>query len=117
VVTDAVLDAEEELEFDYASDYHREGDCIPFTNGRRVLQIPVNSPLIEDMVARGVGDDAIVSKICDIIDGNRLTVMYLHPSYEPRMKSQLLSSIIDRAMKSAQNVTLGEVFEKWNPSK
>ena len=114
-VTDAVLDAEEELGFNYASDYRREGDCAPFRNGRSVLQIPVNAPLIEDLVVRGFSDEAIESAVCNLIAGNSLTVMYLHPSYEPRMKSELLRSIIGRARESSDSFTLGEVFEKWNP--
>jgi len=114
-VTDAVLDAEEELGFNYASDYQMEGDCMPFRNGRKVLQIPVNAPLIEDLVVRGSSDEAIKSTVCSLISGNSLTVMYLHPSYEPRMKKELLRSIIGMARESSDSVTLGEVFEKWNP--
>jgi peptidoglycan/xylan/chitin deacetylase (PgdA/CDA1 family) len=113
-VTEAVLDAEEELGFDYASDYHRDGDCIPFDGGRRVLQIPVNAPLIEDLVAGGAGDDSIISSMAQIIVKNTLTVIYLHPSYEPRLKSKLLRSVLALASESAENVTLGEVFENWN---
>jgi peptidoglycan/xylan/chitin deacetylase (PgdA/CDA1 family) len=117
MVTEAVLDAEEELGFKYASDYHRDGDCVPFDEGRRVLQIPVNAPLIEDLVVDGAGDESIVSTMDQIIGGNSLTVIYLHPSYEPRLKPQLLRSVLTGAVESAENVTLREVFEKWNPSK
>jgi peptidoglycan/xylan/chitin deacetylase (PgdA/CDA1 family) len=117
LVTEAVLDAEEQLGFAYASDYHREGDCIPFVDGHRVLQIPVNAPLIEDLVAKGVGDDSIASTMGEVIGDNMLTVIYLHPSYEPRLKPQVLRSVLTGAVESAENVTLWEVFEKWNHSK
>jgi undecaprenyl phosphate-alpha-L-ara4FN deformylase len=115
--TEAVLDAEGEIGFEYASDFHRDGDCIPFDGGRSVLQIPVNAPLIEDLVAGGTGDDQIVSTMDQIIGDNTLTVIYLHPSYEPRLKPRLLKSVLAVAVESAENVTLGEVFEKWNHSK
>ena len=116
MVTDAVLDAEEGLDLQYAGDYQVEGDCVPFTDGRSVVQIPVNAPLIEDLVARGMRDNAIISTVSRVIEENSLTVMYLHPSYEPRMKPHVLKAIIGRALDSAQSATLGEVFEKWSPS-
>jgi undecaprenyl phosphate-alpha-L-ara4FN deformylase len=116
VVNDAVLEAEEAAGFEYASDYHRDGDCLPYTpTGRRVLQIPVNAPLIEDLVAKGDSDGQIISGMLEMLQKNSLTVIYLHASYEPRLKPEVLSSIIGGAQEIAENVTLEEVKQAWNP--
>ncbi len=116
-VTEAVHDAEESIGFRYASDYTQKGDCIPFTQaGRSVLQIPVNAPLIEDLVVDGVPDDRIVSRMVDMIEGNSLTVVYLHACYEPRIKHLVLSSIIERALDVAEDVTFKEVWQAWSQS-
>ncbi len=116
MVTEAVLEAEEKLGFRYASDFFIEGDCIPFTKGRRVLQIPVNVPLPEDMVARGIEDERICSTIIDAVDHNSLTVMYIHPSYEALCRPDLLSLVLGAARDRAKTVTLGEIWRAWSPS-
>ncbi len=116
-VTDAVLDAEEKLAFKYASDYKTEGHGRPFRqNGRSVLQIPVNTPLIEDRVAEGVPDDRILSELVGIIKNSSLTVMYIHACYEPLLKPQLLRSVLQGALGLAESVTFTEIWRDWNPS-
>jgi undecaprenyl phosphate-alpha-L-ara4FN deformylase len=116
-VTEAVLDAEESLGFKYASDYVREGDAIPFLTGSRsVLQIPVNAPLVEDLVAQGIPDDEIVRRIGDVVETSSLTVLYLHACYEPRCKADVLSQAMEQALDRATGTTLMEVYETWNPS-
>ncbi len=118
MVTEAVLDAEERVGFSYAGDFLRDGDCIPFRTGnRKVLQIPINAPLIEDLVARGLSDETIISRMVKLIQGNSLTVMYVHPCYEPRVKPEVLSSVLKGALEGAENVTLMEVWRDWNPSR
>jgi len=116
-VTDAVLDAEEKLGFRYASDYKLEGDPGPFKDGKRsVLQIPVNVPLIEDLVAEGLPDDRILSRIVDVVGSSSLTVMYIHACYEPLAKPQLLRSTLQKALELAQGVTFTEIWQAWNRS-
>jgi len=116
-VTDAVLDAEERLGFRYASDYRLEGDRGPFKEGKRsVLQIPVNAPLIEDLVAEGLPDDHIISRIVDVVGSSALTVMYIHACYEPLAKPQLLRSTLQKALELAQCVTFTEIWQAWNRS-
>jgi hypothetical protein len=115
-VSEASLDAEDLLGFSYASDFMRDGDCIPFrTAGREVLQIPVNAPLVEDLVAGGATDDAILGRLLGMVRANSLTVLYVHACYEPRLKHELLSTFLENAREWADPVTLGEVYRDWSP--
>jgi uncharacterized protein YoaH (UPF0181 family) len=116
-VTSHVLKAEEKLGFLYAGDYRVEGDCIPFRPGDSgVLQIPVNAPLIEDLVARGLSDGEIINLLADLVRNNSLTVIYIHACYEPRVQRDLLRNVVSRCMEEAESLTLGEVFRSWSPS-
>lgn len=116
-VTEAVLDAEESLGFKYASDYIRYGDAVPFRpGGRKVLQIPVNVPLVEDLVAQGIPDDEIVRRIVEVVESSSLAVFYLHACYEPRCKPHVLSRVMEQALARARSTTLMEVRDEWSPS-
>jgi len=115
LVTDAVLEAEDKLGFLYASDYALDEGSAPFTPaGRSVLQIPVNAPLIEDLVAEGNSDDEILRRTVTLVRRNPITVMYIHASYEPRLKRDLLSSILLDVLQVADVLTFQEIFEAWN---
>lgn len=114
-VTENVLLAEQELGFDYASDYHDLLKTAPFKpQESSVLQIPVNSPLIEDMVAKGLSDEQILTRLKNIVDQTPLTVFYLHPCYEPRIKGDILRSFIEQALEKARHVKFGEVWKTWS---
>ena len=111
-----VIEMEKKLGFLYASDYQVKGDCKPFTPQGGVVQIPVNLPLIEDLVAKGWSDAKILSLLSEGFAANRMSVMYIHLCYEPVHKTELLRKTLELALDKADPVTLKEIWRDWSRS-
>ena len=112
-VTEKVVSAEKKLGFLYASDYKVEGECKPFIPEGGILQIPVNLPLIEDLVTVGWSDEKILSHLEADFKTFELSVMYLHLCYEPLHKAGLLRKVMEAALSHAEPLTFKEIWRDW----
>ena len=108
----------------YASDMKGKRPFIPaFDNiSFKTLQIPINMPLIEDLVIRRKSDTEILKilkkKLLDNLEKYNFSAMYIHPSYEGIHKSHILSDFLKFV--SSRNILvcrLCEVAKTWKKSK
>ncbi|WP_287582124.1 polysaccharide deacetylase family protein [Candidatus Borrarchaeum sp.] len=107
----------------YASDMKGKKPFIPaFDNVLfRTLQIPINTPLIEDLVVRGKSDLEILKflkkKLLDNVEKYNFSAMYIHPSYEGIHKVHILRDFLQFVI--SQNLSFSrfcEVAKVWKKS-
>ncbi len=90
---DQYLLALDEFGFDYSSDFYGDRIFYPEINGRRLetIQVPVSMPSPGEL---GADDSAILTKIKELCKSEYF-VFYIHPSYEPVFKKNLLEQILN----------------------
>ena len=113
-VTETSLKVIAGLGFKYSSD-HYLNPVKPYLLGR-LVQIPVNIPLIEDLHVKGYRDDSIyeilVNKISETVDKAEVAVLCIHACYEPIVKEKLLSRLLDFISDRYETITLSELADK-----
>jgi peptidoglycan/xylan/chitin deacetylase (PgdA/CDA1 family) len=99
----------------YASDMQDKKPFIPVINNvpLKTLQVPINMPLIEDLVLRRKSDIEILKVLKKILLNNlkeyNFSAMYIHPSYEGIHKMHVLSKFL-QFIKS-QNIEISRLCE------
>ncbi len=105
----------EEAGFKYSSDFKGKEFLKPFypkIQGKkyRLLQIPINQPLIEDLVVLGLSDEKILQAFLRNqnsllkIKNSSIFTMYIHACYEPLHKRKILEKIFEKIGKTENNV-------------
>ena len=113
---DAVLDLLDREGYAYASDMAGEEPLLPA--GRTTWQVPVNVmgqgrvPLVEQGLARGRDETAIVDDIVRSIESRRWALMYGHP-YVEGVRADLLEQVLQRVADGREIVTVGTYLERW----
>ncbi len=119
----------EEADFKYSSDFKGKEFLKPFypkIQGKkyRLLQIPINQPLIEDLVVLGLSDEKIskvfFKNLTSLLKlkNNSVFTMYIHACYEPLHKRKILEKIFEKIGKIEDNVhikpfrEIAETFQK-----
>jgi undecaprenyl phosphate-alpha-L-ara4FN deformylase len=88
---DLSLEIMEHFNFQYASDFR--GTKI-FHSNESTLQIPVALPSFGEMGST-FSDEEILKKYCDMLNSSdEFFVFYIHPSYEPVFKQELLKKLL-----------------------
>ncbi len=117
---DRVLRLTDEYGFKYASDMSGEVPFRPVMARRKMAhwQIPVNVagdgrvPLLEQMLARGLGDGQIVRLIADAIRRREFALMYGHP-YVEGVRADLIERIVREVRKTHEVVTVWEYLTRY----
>lgn len=93
----------------------------------RHVQVPVNlkaattDPLIESYCATGLGDDAVVKRICDDIDAAEMkhdyAVMYCHDFFEGSVKPAILAAVLSHVKKQGyETKTVAQIAKSTKPA-
>ncbi len=123
-VTDGLLRVIDSFCFDYSSDFKSGSPMPPFypeIEGKisRVLQIPVSTSSIGELLNQGTKKEDILRKISVSVDTwHRMRlpfVLYIHPSYEVGHEARLLSALLE-GWTSDPHITfktLGQIAQEW----
>ena len=106
--------------FTYSSDELGEEPFHPSDGHRDYthLQVPVNVmgeshvPIVEQMLAMGHGDAAIVEACVDAIRARPFALMYGHP-YVEGLRADILEGVIDAVGDSHRVVTVAQYVDRW----
>ena len=108
----------------YASDMKSKKPFVPVFNkvSFNTLQIPINMPLIEDLVLRGNSDIEVLKilkkKLLNNLKKYSFSAMYIHPSFEGVYKLHVLRDFLK--VVSSQNISISrlcEVAKTWKKGK
>jgi len=92
------LEALEDFNFDYSSDFRGKETFYPCINERKLstLQLPVAEKSFGELEFEGISNDAIYNIMKNGLDNaQNFFVFYMHPSYEPILKRDLLVRVLE----------------------
>jgi len=115
--------------FKYSSDFKGKQFLKPFypkIQGKkhRLMQIPINQPLIEDLEVLGLSEEknlqTFLKKLNSLLKqkNNNVFTMYIHACYEPFHKRKILEKILEKIVKNEDNIhvkqfrEIAKTFEK-----
>ncbi len=113
-VDDNFLAALDTFDFEYSSDFRGNEAFYPNTKAHpyNTLQLPVALKSIGEMEYEGQSDDEIYhTYVRGLEKAQSFMVIYMHPSFEPIMKKQLLNRILDHitANPRFENITMQQL--------
>jgi undecaprenyl phosphate-alpha-L-ara4FN deformylase len=92
------LEALEHFNFEYSSDFRGKEAFYPCINKRKLstLQLPVAEKSFGELEFEGISNDAIYNIMKNGLESaQNFFVFYMHPSYEPILKRNLLVRVLE----------------------